>query len=81
MRGTPTSGPWRSIEMVETRVIESPGCSIWTRLSASMSNVIATATVAPLSQGAGRLSMEETCQLDDDGGIVDGSLDAMRAGA
>src|SRR5687767_7023184 len=57
MRGTPTSGPYFSIEMVETRVIESEGCSMWIRLSASMSKVMATATLAPLGQGTGRRIM------------------------
>src|SRR5262249_52411340 len=60
MRGTPTCGPYFSIEMVETRVIESCGCSIWTRLSASMSKVMATATLAPLGHGTGRLIMATT---------------------
>src|SRR5687767_10742530 len=57
MRGTPTCGPYLSIDMVDMRVIESCGCSIWTRLSASMSKVMATATLAPLGQGTGLLIM------------------------
>ena len=42
-----------AIEIVETLLIESLGCSICTRLSASMSKVIAQATLAPFGQGTG----------------------------
>src|SRR5262245_3272402 len=41
------------MEMVESRVIESRGCATWTRLSASMSKVMATATLAPSGHGTG----------------------------
>src|SRR5690606_5973533 len=39
--------------MVGPRVIESRGWARWTRLSASMSKVMATATLAPFGQGTG----------------------------
>src|SRR5215212_2697615 len=59
MRGTATRGPYCSIEIVDTRVMESAGCSMWTRLSASMSKVMAAATFAPLGQGTGRRIIAE----------------------
>src|SRR5215207_8817084 len=59
MRGTATRGPYWSIEIVDTREMESPGCSMWTRLSASISKVMAAATFAPLGQGTGRRIIAE----------------------
>ena len=44
---------YTGIDIVDTRVIESRGCSMWMRLSASMSKVMATATFAPFGHAAG----------------------------
>src|SRR4051794_34409867 len=70
MRGTPTTGPYFNIEIVETRVLESRGCSICTRLSASISKVIATATLAPFGQGTGRLIIVNSSERNGPGTIL-----------
>src|SRR6266702_4644129 len=41
------------MEMPETRLLPSPGCSTWIRLSASISNVRQQAHFAPLGQRTG----------------------------